>query len=158
MTITVRDEKRLLTADEFAAVEQTHYPNICDLGQKDLTETARRLRDMRAKARDTARQQRREMRGKAAPRGTKAAADNTGTTRKEQVFAGALKRVNREISRYRRMKGDEDQQAIMERALDQKRAARKPHHPSAGRTANHGMSATPDDGTQPKVSPSPPGG
>lgn len=159
MAITQREEKRLLTGDELETVSSTHYPTICDLGQKELSEHQRRLRDMRDKARDTSRRQRREMRGKQAPKGAKAAADNTGTARKAQAFASALKRVNRELARFERAEGgNESQRDIMLRALEQKRAARKQTHPSAGRTAHAHMSATPDPAKHPKVDPSPPGG
>lgn len=153
MTITVRDEKRLLSDDEFETVARTHYPDICDLGRKDLVDHQKRLRDLRAKARDRSREQRREVRGKAAPRGARPASDNTGTARKEQVFVGALKRVNREISRFARAEGNESQRDILLRALEQKRAARKQNHPRAGATAHHGMAAKPDGGKHPKVDP-----
>lgn len=158
MTITQRDEKRLLTEDEFDTVARTHYPDICDLGRKELAEHQKRLRDMRDKARSTSRQQRREVRGKAAPRGSRPATDNSGTARKEQVFVSAIKRVNREISRFAKAEGNESQRETLLRALEQKRAARKQNHPRAGRTAHGHMSATPDPGKHPKVDPSPSGG
>lgn len=100
MSLSKSAEKRLLTADEFETVSRTHYPEIRELSRKGLTDLVRRLRDHRDKARDTARQQRREMRGKSEPRGGAPAADNTGTARKGEIFAGAVKRLNREIARH----------------------------------------------------------
>jgi len=99
MSLSKSAEKRLLTADEFETVSRTHYPEIRELSRKDLSDLVRRLRDHRDKARDTSRQQRREMRGKSDPRGGAPAADNAGTAKKGEIFAGAVKRVNREIAR-----------------------------------------------------------
>ena len=59
----------MLTEAEFEVVRQTHYPAIMALSAGELADAGRRLRDFRDKARDRARQQRREMRGKANPRG-----------------------------------------------------------------------------------------
>jgi hypothetical protein len=99
MSIARKTEHRILAESEREIVERTHYPAICNLSQEDLAETRRLLRTYRDKARDIAQQQRREMRGKAEPRGGAAARDNAGTVTKQQVFAQALKRVNRESGR-----------------------------------------------------------
>ena len=100
MSLSKSAERRLLTADEFETVSRTHYPEIRQLSRKGLTDLVRRLREHCDKARDTARQQRRDMRGKAEPRGAAPAADNNGTARKGEIFAGAVKRLNREIARH----------------------------------------------------------
>jgi hypothetical protein len=55
----------MLTEGEFEVVQQTHYPTICSLSKDDLASNRKLLREYRNKARDRARQQRREMRGKA---------------------------------------------------------------------------------------------
>jgi hypothetical protein len=146
MSVPVATEQRMLTQTEFEVVQQTHYPAIAELARDDLANAARRLRDYRDKARDVARQQRREMRGKAAPRGTRAATDNTGTAIKRQIFASALKRVNRELGRTAKDEQRADQSEIARRALQLKRANRVRPHPSAGRTARHGMHAIPNQG------------
>ncbi|WP_142847700.1 hypothetical protein [Telmatospirillum sp. J64-1] len=99
MSQTIRTEKRLLTDAEFEVVNQTHYPTLSQLSQDDLAGMVRRLREFRDKARDIARQQRREMRGKADPRGARPASDNSGTKMKNQIFSDALKRTKRELSR-----------------------------------------------------------
>jgi hypothetical protein len=123
MSLSKSAEKRMLTADEFETVSRTHYPEIRELTAKQLSDLVKRLRDHRDKARDTARQQRREMRGKSEPRGATPAADNTGTARKSEIFAGAVKRLNREIARH-------DQ---AERRSAQ--GAKSRNQPAAGRTA-----------------------
>jgi hypothetical protein len=143
MSVPMATEQRMLTEAEFEVVKQTHYPAIAALPKDELANAARRLRDFRDKARDVARQQRREMRGKASPRGARPALDNTGTTMKQQIFASALKRVNRERGRTARDERRASQSEIARRALELKRANRVRHHPSAGRTAGQGMRAIP---------------
>ena len=144
MSLPIATEQRMLTETEFEVVKQTHYPEICSLSKDELAAAARRLRDYRNKARDVARQQRREMRGKAAARGARPAGDNSGTLMKKQIFAAALRRLNREIKRV-----DQDERHAREsesarRALELKRANRVRHHPSAGRTAAPGMRPIPN--------------
>jgi hypothetical protein len=139
VSVAISDEKRMLTATEFDAVSKTHYPAISDLSRDELAQLLRLLRDYRDKARDTSRQQRREMRGKAEARGARPARDNTGTKIKASIFASALKRLNRELRRLEQAERRTDQVEIARRALEMKRAARVRHHPSAGRTASEGM-------------------
>ena len=139
MSLPIATEQRMLTETEFELVQQTHYPEICNLSKDELAAAARRLRDYRDKARDVARQQRREMRGKAAARGARPAGDNSGTLIKKQIFAGALRRLNREIKRVGQDERHAGQSEHARRALELKRANRVRHHPSAGRTAKGGM-------------------
>jgi hypothetical protein len=144
MSLSKAQEQRMLTADEFETVSRTHFPEIRDLTRKDLSDLVRRLRDHRDKARDVSRQQRREMRGKAEPRGARAAADNTGTSMKNQIFASAVKRVNREITRLDQAERRSTQSEMSRRALDLKNKANgQPDHPSAKRTASRGMRSKP---------------
>jgi hypothetical protein len=131
-------------------VKQTHYPEICNLSKEELAAAARRLRDYRDKARDVSRQQRREMRGKAAAPGARPAGDNSGTLMKKQIFAGALRRLNREIKRVGQDERRASQSEHARRALEIKRANRVHHHPSAGRTAKRGMRPVPNE-TAPEI-------
>lgn len=146
MGIPIATERRLLAQAELEAVEQTHYPQICALDRDALIEIARRVRAFRARARDIARRQRREMRGKADPRGARPAADDTGSALKAQVLAAALRRVNREIRRHEKAQPRASQGEIARRALELKRRNRVRHHPGAGRTAREGMRAIPNRG------------
>ena len=91
------DEARLLTGAEQEAVGLTLQPAIAGLSRQDLQGLARRLREARDRARAIAAQQRREMRGKAEPRGATPARDDAGTIAKEQVLADALKRVTEQL-------------------------------------------------------------
>jgi hypothetical protein len=139
MSVPISTEKRALTATEFEVVERTHYPAICGLSKEALKDNLKLLREYRKKARDRAQQQRREMRGKAEPRGIASASDNSGTERKGEILSGALKRVNRELARLRKAESGGNQSEYARRALDLKRENRVRHHPGSGRTANSSM-------------------
>lgn len=91
------DEARLLSAAEQEAVSLTLRPAITALSRHDLQALARHLREVRDRARAIASQQRREMRGKAEPRGATPARDDTGTVAKQQVLADALKRATEQL-------------------------------------------------------------
>jgi hypothetical protein len=136
MSVPISTEKRVLTATEFEVVERTHYPAICGLSREALKGNLKLLREYRKKARDRARQQRREMRGKTEPRGTVAASDNSGTERKGEIFSGALKRVNRELTRIGRSENGGSQSEYARRALDLKRGNRFIHHRGAERNGD----------------------
>ena len=97
--ILENDAARLLTVAEQETVNLTLQPAIAGLTRRDLQDLAHRLREARDRARAIAGQQRREMRGKSAPRGTVAARDDTGTVAKHQVLADAVKRISAELRR-----------------------------------------------------------
>lgn len=143
MSVRISTERRMLRDAEFETVARTHYPDIFNLSGDELAELVSRVRNYRNRARDIARQQRREMRGKAEPRGTRPATDNTGTSIKKQILSNALKRLNREAGRRAVEERRASQSEIARRALALKRANRVRHHPSAGRTASQGMQPIP---------------
>jgi len=91
------DEARLLTAAELELVGLTLHPAIAELSRHNLQALARRLREARDRVRTIASQQRREMRGKAEPRGATPARDDAGTVAKEHVLADALRRVTEQL-------------------------------------------------------------
>ena len=95
------EEARLLSAPEREAVGQTRHPAIAGLSIEELQTLAKRLREARDRARDIARQQRREMRGKADARGATPARDNTGTVGKAEVLELALRRIGAQLRRGR---------------------------------------------------------
>ncbi len=153
MGVPIATERRMLTAAEFEVVEGTHYPAICGLPKEELIGIARRVRGYRDKARDVTRHRRRERRGKAQPRGATPAPGEAGTAMKAQVFASALKRLNREIGRAEQAERREVALANNRRALETRRAGRVRHHPGAGRTASRGMRSVPDRGDTMRVDP-----
>ena len=153
MAETIKIEQRLLTEAEFEAVAATHYPQIFELPKEELVGLARRIREYRDKARDISRQRRREHRGKSEARGVNPAPSEEGTLRKKQVFASALRRVNQQIARMVKSERRGAQSDIARRALEMKRANQKRHHPSAGRTAHHGMRSIPSQRDTVQVDP-----
>jgi hypothetical protein len=99
MSQSRRDIERLLSKDEQDLVTQASHPQLGALSTEDLSSVAKRLRDARDRAQTIARRQRREMRGKAAPSGAKAAKDNAGSVEKSALLASAMQRVNKETKR-----------------------------------------------------------
>lgn len=98
MTISSRQEARLLTADEAELVGRSHHPRIQDIADRDLDDLIHRLRERRDRARGIAHRQRREIRGRAAPSGARPASDDTGSRQKAGLLASAVKRANKERS------------------------------------------------------------
>lgn len=149
MSLTVASERRMLTEAEFEAVARTHYPEIGAIQREELIVVARRVREYHDKARDITRHRRR----KAEPRGVNPAPNEAGTSRKKQIFAAALKRVNREIKRFEEVERRPTLAESARRALEMKRANRVRHHPSAGRTAGQGMRSLPNEGDTVRIDP-----
>jgi hypothetical protein len=141
-------EAALLTEQEKADVDQTRYPEILHLSRPELIALIRRLRDHRDRAQTIGRQQQREMRGKAPPRGGAPSRDNTGTVLKAQVLAQAVKRGNAELARLDEPPPEAHyptQAEIARKALEMRQAMRLARHPSAGWTASAGMHSKPSD-------------
>ncbi len=92
MTIPIATVRRLCTATELTLVSQSRRPALGGLSASKLDQLIQRARRLRDTYRDKARQQRREQRGKSAPKGARAAQGNDATVKKEQIFAEALTR------------------------------------------------------------------
>ncbi len=90
-------EDRLLSAAEQEIVAQTRLPGITGHSADELKALGKPLRESRDRARRIGRQQMREIRWKAEPRGAAPARDNTGTEAKAQVLVDALKRVTQAL-------------------------------------------------------------
>ena len=153
MSLPIVVERRLLTASEFEAVERSHYPALCGLSKPELIGAARTLREFRDKARDVSRGRRREMRGKAEPRGATSAPDDSGLAQKKQIFVSALKRVNREIARHEQTSPRLTLAESARRALAMKQANSERHHPAPGRTRRKGMRPVEHDIPRTQVDP-----
>lgn len=140
MAMSRKEEARILSKDEKALVEKTHHPEIAALGGKELADLRSRIREQRDRAKQTAGRQRREMRGKASPKGAKPAAENAGSQAKAAALSKALRRLNDEQDRRDRGARDgESTQAGMKKALKMKQAAPKPDHPQPEPHADTGM-------------------
>src|ERR1700674_326885 len=133
-------EAKLLSAAELEVVNATRPPAIEQASDEQLKVLAQRLRRARDRAKDIGARQKREMRGKADPRGPKPTRDNTGTLAKAQVLGKAIGRVEEELSRRENLTTATTTQADLSRhALELKLSHPAPPHPGSGRSASEGM-------------------
>ncbi|MBN9580812.1 MAG: hypothetical protein J0G37_04805 [Afipia sp.] len=139
MSIACKFERSLLSHDEYEVVKGSHHPELYGLDLAGLQALQTRLRQMRDKERTLARQKQRETRGKAEPRGGSFPGTGDQPQQRKQVFANALKRVNREAARIRNIEARAANVDAARRALAMRRAAEFTSPPPAGRTANEGM-------------------
>jgi hypothetical protein len=154
MSVTRKVERSLLSHDEFEAVRATHHPAIYDLTGKDLQALKVRLREQRNKSRGLARQLQREARGKAEKRGKSFPGAVDQPLKRKQVFAAAIKRINKELERLRRLEARAVNVEAAHRALALHRAAQFRHSPRAGDTPGEGMQPNESRRRRVKVPPS----
>jgi hypothetical protein len=129
---------RLLDKTELDLVARTQRGAIGALPDDELRDLAAKLRERRDKARDGARRQKREMRGKAEPKGAKPASDNSGTKAKADALTAALKRVGAERTRRAEKEKAPSQRSLARKALALKQRQSAAQRP-ASRTAGKGM-------------------
>ena len=139
MPVPCKFERSLLSHEEFETIRLTHHPAIYDVEAAELEAMRPRLRKLRDKERTLSRQKRRERRGKAEARGASFPGTAEHTSQRKQVFAAALKRVNRELSRLHNLAARTAHVEAARKALALSRAANFIPHPPAGATANEGM-------------------
>ncbi len=140
MSLSAKALTRLLDKGELDLVGRTRRGKLAEESDGDLRDLARTLRERRNRARDLARQQRREFRGKAAPQGTRPASDNRGTKAKADALTVALKRVGAEQTRRAEKLRAPSQRSLARKALALKQGRDKPKRP-ASRNAGKGMQA-----------------
>jgi hypothetical protein len=145
MGYSLKSERKMVAADEVELLDKSHHPALGALSDAELADLRKLVRDRRDRAQTMANQQRREARRKSEPRGARAAYDNSGTLRKADVLAGAMRRINGEVVRREEKSARAAQVESAHRALAMRRAAQaaKPR-PAAARTAGDGMAATPN--------------
>ena len=143
MSIPCKSERSQLSHAEFETVRTTHHPLIYDLTGKELHALKLRLREERDKARTLARQKQREVRGKAEPRGKSFPGTAEQPLKRKQIFAAALKRVNKELDRLRRLEARTAQVEAARAALALHRAAKFVHHPATDNAPHAGMQPLP---------------
>jgi hypothetical protein len=141
MSIPCKSERSQLNHDEFEMIRFTHHPAIYELPPDELHALKLRLRGERDKARGLARQKQREVRGKSEPRGKSFPGTAELPRRRKQIFAAALKRVNKELDRVHKLAARTAHVEAARTALAKHRAAKFVHHPAAGATPHEGMRA-----------------
>jgi hypothetical protein len=144
MSVPCKFERSLLSHDEYETIRLTHHPAIYDVEPAELEAIRSRLRKMRAKEQTLSRQKRRESRGK---REARSAGFFPGTaerpSQRKQVFAAALKRINKELERLHKLAARTAHVEAARQALALHRAANFIPYPSAGATASEGMAPLP---------------
>jgi hypothetical protein len=139
--MSAKQEHALLTADEIALLRSTHHPDIYGLERKDIAALQARLRDLRAKAKTVTRHKQREAKGKSEPRGKAFPASPDQPQKRKQLFAAALKRVNKELSRLNKIDAKIKHVEAAHKALAQARTAKFAPAFATGRPAGTGMQA-----------------
>jgi len=137
MAFTKREERALLGHDNFALIEPSHQPAIAMLPPEELRALATRLRAEHTKLRDLIREGRRAQRGKGDAR-VAANAEASQAARRKQVYAAALKRVNKRFDELTHDRRRTEHRAALKAALVRRQALRA-QHPAAGFGANEGM-------------------
>jgi hypothetical protein len=100
-----------------------------------------------------ARAKRREALGKAPPRGQSLPGTAEHPLQRKQVFAAALKRVNREIHRMEKLEARIAHIDAARRALAMRRAAQFPPRPQAQNAPGEGMHPLPSRRRRTRVAP-----
>ncbi|UXN60712.1 hypothetical protein [Phyllobacterium zundukense] len=103
MAISRKEELRALNAEERILVEQSHHPALQEMNDADLSNLVKLARQQRDKAQTEANRRRREMRGKADPKGSAVSARDDGSQLKVAVLAMTMRRLNTEVERRRRL-------------------------------------------------------
>jgi hypothetical protein len=123
MAITRKLEERALDAEERDLVAKSHHPALQDLSDQELTQLVKLVRERRDRAKTIANQRRREMRDKAAPKGAAPSKSDDGSKTKLAVLAMAVRRLNSETERRRRMRAATEHVESARRALAMKEAS-----------------------------------
>jgi hypothetical protein len=136
-------ERSLLSHEQHEIIWVTHHPAIYEHDVEGLQALRVRLRQLRDKERTLARQKQREVRGKAEPRGGTFPGTADRPLHRKQIFAAALKRVNKELGRIHKLEARTAHVEAARRALALHRAAQFVRYPAAGDTAHEGMQPLP---------------
>lgn len=139
MAISRKAEARALSAEERTLIERSHHPDLQALPDEELASLTRLVRERRDRARTLARQQRRELRGKGEPRGSSPARGDEGAKLKQSILAMAMRRLNNEGQRRRRMAARGSLVETARNALALKQASDQPAPDWNSRHAHEGM-------------------
>jgi hypothetical protein len=138
MAISRKEEIRALNTEQRELVEKSYHPNVQALSDTELAKLVKQMREQRDKAQTDAHRRRREISGKAAPKGTNPSAQDAGSQTKLAVLAMAVRRLNAEVERRRQMEAKLTLVENAGRALKMKQAAAKGTDFNT-RTAHTGM-------------------
>lgn len=144
MSVPSKAERSLLSHEDHEIVAKTHHPSIYELSRDELHDLRKRLRDLRDRERTLVRQKIREIRGKVEERGGSFPGTAEHPAKRKQVFANALKRLNREFSRIRKIDARQALTDAAQRALAFRKAGEEIlNRPANTPTASKGAKAKP---------------
>lgn len=142
MSVSCKRERSLLSHEEHETISATHHPAIQEQDAEALQALRERVRQLRDKERTLARQKQREARGKAEARGGSFPGTANLPLYRKQIFAAALKRVNKQWRRVQKRKARSEHVEAAHRALALRRSAPPTPHPTDD-TAHAGMQPIP---------------
>lgn len=131
MSYCLHYERSLFGFDEFQPVLKTHHPFIEDIDTSDLTALRAVLRGMRDHERTHSRERRREARGKGPARGGSVPGTYEHPRRRKQVVVSALRRLNAELARRKRIEARASTAEAARKALAMRSSVAFRHHPDA---------------------------
>ena len=138
MSAPCKFELSILDHDERVLIKTSHHPAIGDADRAALEDLKSSLRKLRDKERTLAFGRRRISKGKAEPRGQNVSGTAEHSLHRKQVFAAALKRVNKEISRLQKFEAKKELGEAARRALALRRAQQF-SRPANAPTPHEGM-------------------
>lgn len=143
MSVSRADERSVLSHEQLELVGRSHHPAIYGIDAKSLQSLQTQLRNERDKVRTQVRQKIREGRGKSEARGKSFPGNTEQPLKRKQALANALKRVNKELERVRKLEARNAHVDAARRALELRRNAK--FHPTqmTDKTPNAGMTAQP---------------
>lgn len=122
MAISRTQEERALDKAEAELVAKSHHPALQEIDDKELGSLLKLVRERRDRSRTETQRRRREMRGKAVPKGTSPATSAEGNKIKLEILSMAVRRLNAERSRRERMASRLSQAELSRNALEMKQA------------------------------------
>ena len=139
MAISRKEETRALSEEERILVEKSHHPALQDMVDSELSNLVKLVREQRDKAQTEANRRRREIRGKAAPKGTAVSTRDDGSQLKVAVLAMTMRRLNNETERRRRLAASMALVESARKALALKQSAQGNDREFNTRHAHRGM-------------------
>jgi hypothetical protein len=139
MAVTRKQEERALSADERRVVAKSRPLALQALSDAELAKLVKLTRDRRDRAKTMTGHQRREMRGKAQPRGAAPSRGDEGSALKLSVLAMAARRLTTEADRRRRLKAKSQLVASAKKALARKKSAERDAPAFETRNAGQGL-------------------
>jgi len=139
MAVNRKHQERALDKGELEMVAKSHHPELQKLEDKELASLLKLLRERRDRAQTEMQRRKREMRGKAEPKGATPSKSAQGNKVKLEVLSTAVRRLNTERSRRERMASQVSQAELSRAALMLKQNASEHEAPANTRHAHQGM-------------------